>query len=202
MPTQQSGEIEFNGTRRLTKTGFQAMFSNPVFERMFLDRLEESFPGTVIQKEERGPPKQDEDTQRNVRKLEELVEHSQKPLLKIKTVIPLNPFPTEVVVDINKVNIVLKEFFASENVHGVLIKDISDVVVECNPIFATLKIIDIGFTDNSIDVEYLRKKDAIKARKVIQGLVIAHKYGVDLSKIDDENLCDKVEELGSVNSIL
>lgn len=197
MPLIQE-ELDF---KQPFKTGFQAKFSDPLFERIFLDRLEQSFPNIANQREERGPPEEDE-TQRTIQKLDELVEHSQKSLLRIKTAIPLNPFPTEVIVDINKVHIVLKEFFASEHIHGILIKDISDVLVETNPFFATLKIIDIGFTDNSIDVEYLRRKDAIRARKIIQGLVIAHKYGVDLSKIEDENLCNKIEELGSVENSL
>ena len=190
------GEIIFNPSE---KTGFQAKFSNPIFQRLFLDRLESSFPNVNFQQEERAPP-QNPDTKNDTQKLNELVAGTRKPLLKIRTVIPFNPFPDELVVDINKVTIVFRQFFASSQEHSVLIKDISDIVVETSLIFATLKIIDIGYTDNSIDINYLSKKGAIKAKSIIQGLVVAHKYGVDLSKVADEDLYGKIEYLGSTEN--
>ena len=79
----------------------------------------------------------------------------------------------------------------------------SDVVVEINPFFATLKIVDIGYTENTIDVNYLTRFDGNLARRVIQGLVMAHRHDVDLTKVEQENLLEKLESLGtnSNNSI-
>lgn len=94
-----------------------------------------------------------------------------------------------------------RNFFASEQIHSVLIKDISDIVVEANPIFAMLRIVDIGYTDNTIDINYLKRSEANKARRVIQGLVMVHRHGVDLSKVDCEDLVDKVEKLGATGTL-
>lgn len=170
------------------KTGFQARYSIPNYQRLFLDRLEER------------PPPLAPEVQKNTQKLNNLAEGAGKHLLKVKTAIPLNPFPTEIIVDTTKVNIIVREFFFSKNIHSILLRDISDIVVETGPFFATLRIIDIGFTENSIDVGYLRTKDAIKARDIIQGLVVAHKSGVDLSKVQDEGLARKIEDIGSIES--
>ncbi len=182
-------------------TGFQAKyFLNHLFRRQAVDRMlidEENL------KEDKSPPNHSPPEQeiltieqQATKKLDDLVEHSQEPLLKIKTTIPLNPFPDKVIIDINKVNIIFKYFFWSEQIHSVYIKDISDVLVETGFFWSTLTIIDVGFTENSIDVRYLSTKEAIKARKIIQGLIVAHKNGIDLSNSESVGVVDKLEELG------
>lgn len=168
------------------KTGFQAKYLDPIYRRLFLDRQAQSFA-------EISPSQVLADTQ----KLDELVEMCQKPLLKIKTVFPFVLFTNEVIIDIHKVSIIYGNFFASKQIHSVLIKDISDVVVETTPFFATLKIVDIGYTDNTIDLNYLKRSDGNLARRVIQGLVMAHKHGIDLTKVDREDLTKKLESLGA-----
>lgn len=168
------------------KTGFQAKYLHPIYRRLLLDRL-----GQILG--ERSPPQVLADTQ----KLDELVEMCEKPLLKIKTVFPFVIFTNEVIIDIHKVSIIYGNFFASKQIHSVLVKDISDVVVETTPFFATLKIVDIGYTDNTIDINYLKKSDGNLARRVIQGLVMAHKHGIDLTKVDREDLTKKLESLGA-----
>lgn len=188
-------DSQAEGKTEVFKTGFQAKYLDPIYRRLFLDRQTHSF-------EERGPPQvftsgeisnEDKDTQ----KLDELVEMCEKPLLKIKTVFPFVLFTNEVIIDIHKVSIIYGNFFASKQIHSVLVKDISDVVVETTPFFATLKIVDIGYTDNSIDINYLKRSDGNWARRVIQGLVMAHKHGIDLTKVDRKDLTKKLESLGA-----
>lgn len=133
----------------------------------------------------------------NSKKLEEMVRMSEEPLLQIQTVFPFVIFPNEVIVDVNKISIIFRQFFDSKQIHSVLIKDVSDVIVETNPFFATLKIIDIGYTENSIDINYLKKSEGGLARRIIQGLVMIHKHGIDLTKIDRKDLLEKIESLGT-----
>jgi len=177
------------------RTGFQARFLSPFYRKLFLDR-------NVADEEEllnrdKGPPQDDplQDGQ-NTKKLTDLVKSSQQPLLQIRTVIPLDPFPNEIIIDINKVNIIFRYFFFSRHIHSVFIRDISDVIVETGIIFSTLKLVDVGFTENSIDIKYLSTKGAIRARRIIQGLVVAHKNGIDVSKYEFSDLSEKLEELG------
>jgi len=70
------------------------------------------------------------------------------------------------------------------------------VLIETGWFWSKLKIIDIGYTEESIDVCYLKTKDAVRARKIIQGLVVAHKNGIDLSKYEQPDLPEKLEVLG------
>lgn len=179
------------------RTGFQAKYLDPFYRKLFLDRAQ-TIEDEVLNRSN-GHANHDPPPEDNIdytQKLTDLVEKTQKPLLQIRTVIPLNPFPDEIIIDINKVTIIIRYFFFSRHIHSVYVKDISDVIVETGLIFSTLKIVDVGFTENSIDVKYLSTRGAIKARKIIQGLVVAHRNGIDLCKYEFSDLDEQLAQLG------
>lgn len=150
-----------------------------------------------INDQKEGPTKQEIVT----KKLEDLADKSSDVLMRVSTVFPFTFFVNDIIVDPYKVNVVFREFFYSEHIHSIMVKDILDVVVETSLFFATVKIVDQGYTENSVNITYLKKEDALKLRKIIQGLVIAHRQAVDLSAIDPSQIKDKAEELGKVEGI-
>ncbi len=130
-----------------------------------------------------------------------LVEKSDQVLIKIKAVFPFDFFPNEISVDVNKVNIV-NNYFLSERVHSVLIKDISDIYLDSGILFASLNIIDWGFNNNkSITINYLKKDEASRVLKIIQGLMVSARQNIDLSKIDVPDFKNKVEILGEPGGV-
>lgn len=138
------------------------------------------------------------DKEKAKKKFEDLVQRTTKILFEVKSTFPFDLFPDKLTIDVNKVNINLKEFFGTGRVHSVSIKDISDVFVDSGPIFSTLKIIDAGFIENTINVRHLKKKEALKARSIIQGLIVAQKQEIPLDAIEDlPDLIEKLEKLGS-----
>lgn len=134
-------------------------------------------------------------------KLDNLADKSDSVLLKVNTFWPFTFFVHKIIIDPYKVNIIFKEFFWSEQIHSVMIKDILDVVVETSIFFATVRIVDQGYIENTIDIAYLKKADALKVRKVIQGLIIAHRQAVDLSVLSSSDIRSKAEEMGKVKGI-
>lgn len=153
------------------------------------------------QQEDKAPKNSPDKKDIAARKLEDLAEKSNEVLLKVSTVFPFTFFVNDIIVDPYKVNVVFREFFYSEHIHSIMVKDILDVVVETSLFFATVKIVDQGYTENSVNIEYLKKADALKLRKLIQGLVIAHRQAVDLSILHPSRIKDKAEELGMVKGI-
>lgn len=134
-------------------------------------------------------------------KLEDLAGKSDSVLLKVSTVWPFTFFVHDVIIDPYKVNIIFREFYWSEHIHSVMVKDILDVVVETSIFFATITIVDQGYIENSINIPFLKRKDALKARKIIQGLIIAHRQSVDLSILKPAQIKEQAEELGKVKGI-
>lgn len=146
-------------------------------------------------------PKVDVDEKEANDELNELVEKSHNCLIKVSAVFPFDIFPNKITVDVNQVNIIIKEFFWSERRHSIHIKDIMDVFIDTSLFFSTIKIVDRGYTDNGIDIKWLKNNDAIRLRRIIQGLIIAHRQQLDFTKIDTKDLVSKIEDLGRVKEI-
>jgi 2-keto-4-pentenoate hydratase len=150
----------------------------------------------VIQGHKDAVKESTKESQKTIDKFDNLVQLSQAKLFETSTIFPFDLFPTKVIIDLNKVSIVNKLFWGSQTIHSVFIADVTDVLVHTSFFFATLEIVDAGFIENSIKIERLNISDARRARRIIQGLVIAKKQDIDLSKLDIPDLVSKLETLG------
>lgn len=135
----------------------------------------------------------------DVEKFDSLVRGCRRMLLKISAVFPFDLFPDELIIDECKVSIICREFFFSEDIHSINIEMIKDVDVETGPFFAKLQIVPDGYPGHPLLVRFLRKKDANLARSIIQGLMVAKRNNIDLAKIDDPDLVNKLELLGKTH---
>ncbi len=133
-------------------------------------------------------------------KLNHLVARSNGNLLRIKAVFPFDFFPDELIVDRNKVDIINREFLKSATIRSVLHRDITDVIVQTSLFFAKVTIVARSFTDQVHEIHFLKRHEAIRARRLIQGLVAAVRQGIDLEPFSDQELTVKIEELGQAVS--
>lgn len=133
---------------------------------------------------------------------EGMVETSTSPIFRLSTVSPFVLFPDHIHIDLNKVTIIFNYFFKSQHIHSVFIEDISDVYVETSLLFASLSIADKGYIENEIRVQYLPRDQAVQARRLIQGLIIAKRQGINLIALQrTPQLIEKLEELGEAHSV-
>jgi len=137
--------------------------------------------------------------EKHQQKVEEMLDRGNNVLLKISAVWPFDFFPDEVVVDENKVNIICREFFFSEDIHSISIFNIKDISLETNIFFATLKIVPDGYPGQPLSIKFLVKSQAIRMRKIIQGLIETSKKGVDINKLPTDNPTSLIERLGKAD---
>lgn len=130
-------------------------------------------------------------------KLTRLAQMSNDILFRCRTVFPFDFFPDTVIVDKTKVNFIIKEFFLSEIVHSIMIKNIKDIQVETSAFFAKIVIIPDVYLGQAITVSYLSKSGAQEARRVIQGLMLCYKEGIDISDLDASEIKNKIEIAGT-----
>lgn len=138
----------------------------------------------------------------DIQKFKILMNKSTKVLLRISSIFPFDLFPDELTIDEFKVSIHARDFFFSEDIHSIPIVVIRDVDVYVGPFFATLKIVPDGYPGHALEVHYLKRKEAVRARKLIEGLIIARKQGIDpvrLSSPDIDN--SEIEKIGSTHLI-
>lgn len=150
---------------------------------------------TIFQRKEKSPVAQ-KVAGKETKKLQSLGLQSDKVLFKVKAVFPFDFFPDELIVDETKVSVVTHTFFASAAIRSVGYDGIFNVITEHSLLFAKLKLTEVVYLDQPLEIDYLKKNDAMRARRIIQGMVMAKKEGIDTSKIDTETLLKKVEDLG------
>lgn len=132
------------------------------------------------------------------KKVEELLHKSSRTLFQTSTTFPFDLFPDDLIINENKIEIITREFFSTEQIYTVLVKDLADVSVSTIPFLATLEIIDSRYQDTPLKIKYLSREDALTAKKIIQGLILGKEEKIDFSKIKDEDLLYVVTRLGQV----
>lgn len=133
--------------------------------------------------------------------LDIIASRAEKILFRAKTVFPFDFFPDTVTIDANKVDICLKSFFATETVTSIMLKEIMDVRVNIALFLATL-IIDYGphpLKIKSVFVSQLLKKDALKAKEIIEGVLVLYRgENIDTSKLKPEEAMEGIKEVGRI----
>lgn len=135
-------------------------------------------------------------TQRQPPDLEELAMENETILMRVATVFPFTIFPDEIVVSLNRVDIVVRPFFFSKQVYPLLIKDLVTLNVSTNIFFGSLSLEMRFHEQNPPIINYLWKGEALRLRRVITGLLEAYKEGVDLSVYTPEEILQKVDVIG------
>lgn len=132
--------------------------------------------------------------------LNSLVNKTHNTLLTIRSIRIFDFFPDKLIIDENKVSFIYKDAFGVKSIHSVLIENITYVEAHTSLITGCLVVVDSSNYRHPIElkIENLRKEAAIRARKLIQGLVHAKTLQLDLTELTAFELEQRLEELGMV----
>jgi len=132
----------------------------------------------------------------------DLVKKSNRIIVSISTHrFPFDFFPDTLNIEEGRVTIINRSFFLSSQIHSVDIKDISNIFVNTAPFFAQLVIVSKTFTMNEIRIKYLRKDEAVYARRIIEGLRIFLGKQIDTSVYSKSELISKLKELSTTKIV-
>ncbi|RJQ36259.1 hypothetical protein C4559_05155 [Candidatus Microgenomates bacterium] len=137
-------------------------------------------------------------------KLEKLLKGSGEILIQVKSFFPFDLFPDEITVSLNRVDIIIKQFFQIGNYYySFPIEDINNVFVSSSIFFAALEIVHKEGVA-PVKIKFLKKDKALKTARLIRGLMTAKKQGVDpvlLANLNKNVLIKKLEELGRLEEM-
>lgn len=126
-----------------------------------------------------------------------LVKRSNRILTSISThKLPFDFFPDTINVEEGRLTVITRQFTTSQ-VHSVDIKDISNIFINMTPFYAQLVVVSRTFTKSQIEINGLRKKEAVFVRRLIEGLRIFVSKQIDTSNYTKEELVAKLEELST-----
>lgn len=126
--------------------------------------------------------------------VDDLVKKSNRVIISISSkIFPWDIFPDTIVVEESRVTFIFRQFLSSQS-HSVDIKDISNVFIESSLFLATLQVVSQTFIQNDIKIVHLKRKEAEKARRVIEGLRTFAENKIDTSVYEIDELIEKIEE--------
>jgi hypothetical protein len=130
------------------------------------------------------------------KKLKEIVKESHTTLAKAKAVFPFNFFPDLITIDQHKLSIVYRQFFGIKQTVSVPIENIKNIQADLGPFFGSITVTSDHFINNTQTVNYLTRYDAERIQKLVQGIMVAVKEGVDISKVENHELGELLTDLG------
>lgn len=139
---------------------------------------------------------------KNYQRLNALLAKSESvPLYRLSTFWPLKFFPVHIEISSDRINITFWIFMFSGKVISLTTDIIQEVSIESGPLFSALKIETNKPMEPLVEVNYLKKEEAMKARRIIQGLITARKNEVNLENINPKELAEKLEGIGKTKQI-
>ncbi len=190
IPTKEYEEIREQAYRE----GVKAAMTEQVKEKL-MDSSEIGKEEGIIEGAREAAKK--EETARE--KLSTVAAQAENILLKIRSVFPLDLFPSTLIIDTTKITVITKAFFASETVRTILLKEVTDVSVETNLFFARLL---FTYSHNPIrpmdlSVGNFKKNEALKAKDIIQGVMVLRLgENVDLTNLSAEKILNEIKQIG------
>lgn len=103
-------------------------------------------------------------------------------LYSTRSVFPLQFFPDLYIVQEKNIYIIRKTFFFSGWTEMVPVKDIASVRMYTGPFFSSLSILRKVIPQTSLEIKDLWKKDAIRMKEMIDGLIIKENKLVDVQE--------------------
>lgn len=130
-----------------------------------------------------------------------LVKKSNRILVSISSHgFPFDLSPDTINIEEGRITIINRHLLSSE-VHSVDIKDISNIFINTMIFFSQLVIISKTFEENEIKIRNLRTKEAVFARRIIEGLRIFENKKIDTSGYTKQELIAKLEELSTTEIV-
>lgn len=144
----------------------------------------------------RRPPKTAET---EYKKLENLTSETEFVLHEVSAAFPFQLFPDKIVIDKSKITIVRNGLFY-KRIIPIPIQDTLTVKMTRGILFAAIDFEIKGYETNPSSVTHLWGGEAFTALIYMLGLIQAFKNGIDLSKIPNEKILEKLEEIGRLEN--
>lgn len=130
----------------------------------------------------------------------DFTQQDSKVLYQLKSVFPFDPFPMTITIEPTIIHIVDQAFFFSHQVISLSMKDILTIEVDTGLLFATIKIQQALPIMPALEYKMFWKAEALKARRIIQGLILVGKQDLEISDMPIPELNHYLEKMGSTQT--
>lgn len=118
-------------------------------------------------------------------------------LCEIQAVFPFQLFPDSIILDRFKVNVVKRDFIASERITTIPLSGSISVKVNKSPFFSTVEISDSN-TGASTKVTHLPNEGAMHFKELVEGIVVGINQGVSFMSMSRDEILNSAVNWGAV----
>jgi hypothetical protein len=120
-------------------------------------------------------------------------------LFSARTVFPFVLFADTLNIDKQKLTVVHNDFLKSSHTTSIRLKDLRNVETVLGPFFGSIILTSQHFLNNTQTLNFLKRKDAIYAQRLLQGFMVAHDSSIDTDDIEDTKLLELLIKIGREN---
>jgi|GEM_PF-3480016 len=131
--------------------------------------------------------------------LVELVDGAEDNLLAIHTVFPFVLVTDTLKIDRQKLTVVHNALFGTSQTASIQLKDLRNAQTDLGPLFGSITLTSQHFLNNTQTINFLKRRDIIKAQRLLQGFMIAHEAQIDTDNIEHIELKALLDKLGQEN---
>ncbi len=132
----------------------------------------------------------------NSAELADMVSKSSEILFSAETVFPFTLFPDTINIDREKVSIAKRPFFRIARIVSFRIEDTLGVEADVGPFFGSIIVTSRFYDNKPFKVNFLRRRDAMFIKRLLQGFIVAEHRKIDCSHMDKEMLVGILYNLG------
>jgi hypothetical protein len=151
---------------------------------------------------------QSKEHEQSKQKLENIIDRHDIEIMRAKTVFPFDLFPGTLIIDTTKVTVIKKTMFATESIMTCALKDLSDVSVQTALFLGTIYIKYMpqspspGMNEpTEINISCLKRADAMRAKNILRGVLIAAAEKIDLAGLSPEEVVNVIEKFGESEGV-
>lgn len=131
-----------------------------------------------------------------LQKITDFADKSEDKLLIIQDSRPLAIKRDTLVIGRNKLSIIERRAFNEELVTSINIADILNVTVSVNALLGTISLYTKYYSKDPLQMKSLSRKNALLAKRLIQGLLVCRERKIDINKIPRVELLMQLERIG------
>jgi len=129
-------------------------------------------------------------------KISEFADRSEDKLIRMKTKFPFKLRAHYLIIGRNKLSYIQRFGFKNEKITSINIEDVLNVDVYLTSIMGALRLRTRFYSKQPLEVTHLSRKDALRAKQLIQGLVVCREKGIEIDKVPRADLLIQLERIG------
>jgi hypothetical protein len=129
-------------------------------------------------------------------KLEFLARQSEEVIFCTTTVFRFRPERYELIIDRTKITVIKRLFLLADNITSIGLNDVLNVNLNVGRFSGALTL-KARYIDQPIVIAPLLRDKAFKAKRIIEGLIVASNRGFNLNEIPGDELVEEIIRIGT-----